>query len=88
MRHSAWLVTILLIAAMFTALACSTSDLGNPPSTVGDSASSTVDSTITNNAVPPEAAPEEAAVEAKPADAKTNEVREPRKPALGPQATA
>ena len=91
MRHSAWLVTIPLIAAMFTALACSSGDLGNPPSPVSDLVEATVDPTITNDAVPPEAAPEEAAVEAKPADAKSADAKsagaqEPRKPAPGPQA--
>ena len=94
MRPSTWFVTILLVAAMFTALACSASGLGNPPSPIGDSVSATVDPTITNNSAPPEEALEEApevapaaaTVEAKPADADSNEVLEPRKPAPGPQA--
>ena len=86
MRPSTWFVTIFLVAAMFTALACSASDLGNPPSPVGDSISAIVDPAITNEAAPPEEAPEVATVGAEPADADSNEVREPRRPALGPQA--
>ena len=74
MRPSTWFVTILLVAAMFTALACSASDLGNPPSPIGDSVSATVDLTITNDAAPPEEALEEApaaaTVEAKPSEAR------------------
>jgi len=86
MRPSTWFVTIFLVAAMFTALACSASDLGNPPSPVGDSVSATVDPTSTNDAAPPEVAPAAATVEAKPADADSNQVREARRPALGPRA--
>ena len=90
MRPRAWFVSLLLIAAMFTALACSASDLGNPSGPVDDSASSIVDPTLTNEATPPEVAPEEApaeaAVEAKPADAEPAQVRERRRRAPGPQA--
>ena len=87
MRPSTWFVTILLVAAMFTALACSASGLGNPPSPIGDSVSATVDPTITNNSAPPEEAPEVAPVaatveakpsEGRPADADSNEILEPR----------
>ncbi len=90
MRQSTWFVTILLVAAMFTALACSSSDLGNPSSQVGDSVSATVAPTLTSGAAPPKEAtagvPAEASAEAKPTVAKSNEVRDPRKPAPGPQA--
>ena len=82
MRPSTRFVTILLVAAMFTALACSASDLGNPASRVSDSASATVDPTLTDGAALPkevtEGVPAEAAAEAKPADAKPEEVRELR----------
>ena len=96
MRSSTWMVTILLLAAMFTALACSSSDLGSPSSPVGDPVNTVVDPTITDEAAPPAEAPGEASVEAEPAEvnpadadsdeADSIESQEPRKPAPGPQA--
>ena len=96
MRSSTWMVTILLLAAMFTALACSSSDLGSPSSPVGDPVNTVVDPTITDEAAPPAEAPGEASVEAEPAEvnpadadsdeADSIEAQEPRKPAPGPQA--
>ena len=90
------MVTILLLAAMFTALACSSSDLGSPSSPVGDPVNTVVDPTITDEAAPPAEAPGEASVEAEPAEvnpadadsdeADSIESQEPRKPAPGPQA--
>ena len=77
MRSSTWFVTILLVAAMFTALACSASDLGNQPSPVGDSTNPAVELTPTNESAPPV----EPVVDAKPAEAKLNEVGKPWKPA-------
>jgi thiol-disulfide isomerase/thioredoxin len=80
---------------MFTALACSASDLGNPSSPVRDSVSATVDPTLTSDAAPPKEAKEEAPAEAaaetkptdtKPAGTKPDQVRESRKPAPGPRA--
>ena len=89
MRPSFWFVTILLVAVMFTALACATSDLGNPPSPVGDSVSD-VDTALTNEGDLPEktseGAPAEDVAVAKSGDNKPNQLREPRKPAPGPQA--
>ncbi len=85
----------MLVAAMFTALACSASDLANPSSPVGDSVSATVDPALTDENAPPKEgnkeAPAEATAEANPTDTdpagtKSEEVREPRKPAPGPQA--
>ena len=90
----------MLVAAMFTALACSASDLGNPSSPVRDSVSATVDPTLTSDAAPPKEAKEEAPAEAaaetkptdtkptdtKPAGTKPDQVRESRKPAPGPRA--
>ena len=81
MRSSTWMVTILLLAAMFTALACSSSDLGSPSSPVGDPVNTVVDPTITDEAAPPAEALGEASVEAD-----SIESQEPRKPAPGPQA--
>ena len=96
MRSSTWMVTILLLAAMFTAIACSSSDLGSPSSPVGDPVNTVVDPTITDEAAPPAEAPGEASVEAEPAEvnpadadsdeADSIESQEPRKPAPGPQA--
>ena len=85
----------MLVVAMFTALACSASDLGNPSSPVRDSVSATVDPTLTSDAAPPKEAKEEAPAEAaaetkptdtKPAGTKPDQVRESRKPAPGPRA--
>ena len=89
MRPSTWFVTILLVAAMFTALACSASNLGNPTGPVGDSVSD-VDTALTNEGDLPEktsgGAPAEDVAVAESDDNKPNQVREPRKPASGPQA--
>ena len=78
MRPSTWIVTILLVAAMFTGLACSASESGDLSSPVGDSASGTADPTFTDEAALPK--------EVKSAEEQANEVSEPRKPATGPQA--
>ena len=83
MRLSTWSVTILLIMAGFTALACSASDLSNQPSPAGDSASAPVASTLTGDAA---SSKESKPAESKPADAKPSEAQKPRKPAPGPRA--
>ena len=81
MRPSTWLLTILLVAAIFTALACSASESGDPTGPVGDSASANVDPTLTDEAALPNEANE-----AKKADGQADEVRAPWRPAPGPQA--
>ena len=44
-RSSVWFLTIILLAAMLTAFACSANDLGDPLAPVGDSESAPADST-------------------------------------------